>query len=183
MTPESHIIADWVDHERQADFGWICENLDLFWSAAVLAFEDTGRGAIVVDITSLPLPGIGHRFGYFSQELVEECGDEDTRRMVAEYDPGQELVLVLLKPSDRSSTYRIGTHATPTEEPSASEARFVHTGESETRAKLEAPEIETLIAWEAEGGCEAACPDHCWVEPDGVCPHGKPSWFLHLGLI
>jgi hypothetical protein len=25
--------------------------------------------------------------------------------------------------------------------------------------------------------------DGCWVEPDGICPHGCQSWFLVLGLI
>lgn len=25
--------------------------------------------------------------------------------------------------------------------------------------------------------------DGCQVEPDGVCPHGHPSWLLRLGLI
>jgi hypothetical protein len=40
-----------------------------------------------------------------------------------------------------------------------------------------------LIQWEAQGGCEAACPHGCWVEPDGHCPHGKPSWLIVMGLI
>lgn len=44
------------------------------------------------------------------------------------------------------------------------------------------PSIEELIAWEFEdGGCEAT--DGCWVEPDGMCEHGHPSWLLVLGLI
>jgi len=47
----------------------------------------------------------------------------------------------------------------------------------------EAPDLETLMRWEAEGGCEAACSHGCWVEPDGHCPHGQPSWLLELGLI
>lgn len=47
----------------------------------------------------------------------------------------------------------------------------------------EPPDIETLIQWEAQGGCEAACPHGCWVEPDGICPHGKPSWLIVMGLI
>ena len=25
--------------------------------------------------------------------------------------------------------------------------------------------------------------DGCRVEPDGVCPHGHPSWLIYLGLI
>lgn len=45
----------------------------------------------------------------------------------------------------------------------------------------QAPDIETLIEWEADGGCEAT--DGCWVEPDGICPHGCRSWLLELGLI
>lgn len=44
------------------------------------------------------------------------------------------------------------------------------------------PDLETLESWMFEdGGCEAT--DGCWVEPDGVCQHGHPSWFLRLGLI
>jgi len=43
------------------------------------------------------------------------------------------------------------------------------------------PEIGTLMEWESEGGCEAV--DGCYVEPDGVCEHGAPSWLLALGMI
>jgi hypothetical protein len=25
--------------------------------------------------------------------------------------------------------------------------------------------------------------DGCSVEPDGTCPHGHPSWLIHLGYI
>ena len=35
------------------------------------------------------------------------------------------------------------------------------------------------MAW--DGVVEAT--DGCMVEPDGECPHGHPSWFLHLGVI
>lgn len=45
----------------------------------------------------------------------------------------------------------------------------------------EPPSLETLLAWEDEGGCEAT--DGCWVEPDGTCPHGCQSWLIELGLI
>ena len=47
--------------------------------------------------------------------------------------------------------------------------------------KAQAPDLETLMEWEAEGGCEAV--DGCWVEADGTCPHGCPSWLLVMGLI
>lgn len=45
----------------------------------------------------------------------------------------------------------------------------------------ERPDIETLEEWDFDGGCEAT--DGCWVEPDGICQHGHPSWLLRLGLI
>jgi hypothetical protein len=48
----------------------------------------------------------------------------------------------------------------------------------------EPPDLNTLMRWmHDDGGCEAACPYGCWVEPDGRCPHGKPSWLIVMGLI
>jgi len=43
------------------------------------------------------------------------------------------------------------------------------------------PSLSDLSAWMEEGGCEAL--DGCWVEPDGHCEHGYPSWLLHYSLI
>jgi len=43
------------------------------------------------------------------------------------------------------------------------------------------PAFDDIEDWDADGGCEAT--DGCWVEPDGVCEHGHPSWMLRLGLI
>lgn len=107
MTPENKIIPEWARQERQYDMTWIRENAGIFQLAAAMSFEDRGRGAIVVDTTIQPLQDTGHPFGYFSQEFVEEDFDDDTRRMVQEYDPTQEFVLVLLKSENRTSTYRI----------------------------------------------------------------------------
>ncbi len=48
--------------------------------------------------------------------------------------------------------------------------------------RVEAPSIEQIMEWEMyDGGCEAT--DGCWVEADGHCEHGKPSWLIELGLI
>lgn len=46
---------------------------------------------------------------------------------------------------------------------------------------VEQPDIEELQEDMEEGGCEAT--DGCWVEPDGTCEHGHPSWLLKLGYI
>ena len=107
MTPETRHIPAWAQRERQEDLDWISENLSLFWMAAMAAFGDTGRGAVVVDTTPEPVPGAGNPFAYYSQEQLEEQGGEDTKRMVAEYDPAHELILLLLKSGDRTSTYRV----------------------------------------------------------------------------
>jgi len=54
------------------------------------------------------------------------------------------------------------------------------------RAKWPEPTIneptdEELIEMGSDSVCEAT--DGCTVEPDGVCPHGHPSWLLYYGLI
>ena len=175
MTPENNSIPDWAQQERQRDLDWINENLEIFWMASSLAFEDVGRGAIVVDATSQPITDASRFFGYFLRDQIEEMGNEDTKRMVAEYDPTHELVLVLLKSGDRTSTYRIRAAQPESHEDAAQE--FLPS------QAVEPPSVETLMEWDAEGGCEAACPHGCWVEPDGTCPHGNPSWLLKLGLI
>jgi len=43
------------------------------------------------------------------------------------------------------------------------------------------PDIDTLMEWSEEGGCEAT--DGCWVEPDGSCPHGHVAWMIFLRMI
>lgn len=43
------------------------------------------------------------------------------------------------------------------------------------------PTLEELQEWFYDVGCEAT--DGCWVEHDGICEHGYPSWFLYLGVI
>jgi hypothetical protein len=43
------------------------------------------------------------------------------------------------------------------------------------------PDLDGLGEAVMDGVCEAT--DGCIVEPDGVCPHGHPSWLLKLGMI
>jgi hypothetical protein len=60
-----------------------------------------------------------------------------------------------------------------TREPRADGLRHPVTGERPSLAEVE--------EWLSEGGAEAT--DGCWVEPDGVCPHGHQSWLRLMGLI
>lgn len=172
---------EWAEQERAGDLAWIHENLHIFWPAARMGYETAGRGTIMVDTTSRP-PGEGHPFGYFDQTAIEQRMDEDTKRMVREYDPSWELVTSLLKSQDRISSYRIGvTFAEELRENLGSRVETSQQGEPPAMSSIEPPDIETLREWEAEGGCEAT--DGCWVEPDGTCLHGHRSWLLELGLI
>jgi hypothetical protein len=47
--------------------------------------------------------------------------------------------------------------------------------------KVKKPSLATLERWSSDCGCKAI--DGCWVEPDGICGHGKPSWLLALNYI
>ena len=107
MTVEQNKIPDWAKRERQHDMEWIKENLHIFWPAATNAYVQAGRGVIIVDTTQQPVEGLGHPFGYFAQSFVEQRDIEDIKRMVRKYDPDNELVVALLKPGERISTYRV----------------------------------------------------------------------------
>jgi len=47
--------------------------------------------------------------------------------------------------------------------------------------QVKKPSVSTLERWSNDCGCEAI--DGCWVEPDGTCEHGYPSWLSALGYI
>ena len=43
------------------------------------------------------------------------------------------------------------------------------------------PQNATMEKWVENGIARAI--DGCKVEPDGTCPHNKPSWLIAMGLI
>ena len=47
--------------------------------------------------------------------------------------------------------------------------------------KVKIPSVKTLERWSNDCRCKTI--DGCFVEPDGECSHGYPSWLLALGLI
>lgn len=107
MNPERRHIPEWAARERQSDLAWIRDNLHVFTPAAEEAFAQYGRGALVVDTTVQPVPGGGHPFGYFTREQIEAYDDEDIKRLVREYNPPDEMVVVMLKEEGKTSSYRI----------------------------------------------------------------------------
>ena len=42
------------------------------------------------------------------------------------------------------------------------------------------PDYAVLQEWERQGGCQAT--DGCYVEADGECEHGYPSWLVFLEM-
>ena len=175
--PPERDIPDWAQQERERDLAWIGENVHIFWPAAQLGYESVGRGAIVVDTTIRPT-GEGHPFGYLDQEAIEQGGDEDTQRLVRQYEPREEFITTLLKTQERMSSYRLKVLA---REDLAARVEEEEQTEKATTQAAGPPDLETLMAWEAEGYCEAT--DGCITEPDGTCSHGCNSWLLELGLI
>jgi hypothetical protein len=105
---ESKRIPPWAERERGRDIAWIQENLHIFWPAASKGFEESGRGAIVTDTTTLVRHGgeESNPFAYIPAEQIYAREWLDAIRMVREYDPSWELVTVLLK-EGRESAYRI----------------------------------------------------------------------------
>ena len=89
-----------------ADLAWIGPHLPDFHLAAVVAFQELGRGAIVID-TGFRVQGGGHPAAYFTQEQVARYEDPNFDRLITEYIPEEELVVILLKESQRTSAYRL----------------------------------------------------------------------------
>jgi len=132
----------------------------------------------VIDTTSTGLSE-DTPFQYSRQEPIEEQADETSLQLaelVADYDPESQLVAVFIRPGTEThyefSMFQMGIGETLLQ---AIEARGgLCPPESDTSVtpeipELEPPSLETLIAGESEGGCEAACPQSFWVEPNGTC--------------
>ena len=106
MTPEKNNLPAWAERERWSDLAWIAANLPNFWSAAILAYQDLGRGAIVVE-TNFRVPQGGHPIAYLTEDQIARYEDEDINRLVKGYTPEEELVVILLKERQRTSAYRL----------------------------------------------------------------------------
>jgi hypothetical protein len=103
---DSNELPDWAARERWTDLAWISDNLPAVTSAARIAYEEVGRGAVVIDSAYLTANG-SHPAAYFTESEILRYDDADISRLVAEYVPDKELVLVLLKESRHNSAYRV----------------------------------------------------------------------------
>ena len=106
MAQERNNLPAWAERERWNDLAWISTNLPNFWSAAILAYQELGRGAIVVE-TNFRVHEGGHPVAYLTEEHIARYDDVDINRLLTEYTPEQELVVILLKEQQRTSAYRL----------------------------------------------------------------------------
>ena len=61
---------------------------------------------IVVDAATRP-KGSGNLFTYLGRVDLERFEDEDVNRLLGQYEPGNEIVVILLKPYERMSSYQV----------------------------------------------------------------------------
>jgi hypothetical protein len=54
-----------------------------------------------------PTPDVGHPMYYVPNDLAQETDDEDTKRMLGEYDPAREFVVLLLKDEEKAQNQTI----------------------------------------------------------------------------
>lgn len=90
--------------DRDLDLKWITKNVRVISAAAKNHYLAGGRGTLIFDHTA----DGGAPDSYFIPQGEIPNDDSQTRLMVDEYDPSAEMVVSILKPGNRMSTYRLG---------------------------------------------------------------------------
>ncbi|KAA3642030.1 MAG: hypothetical protein DWQ07_25890 [Chloroflexi bacterium] len=106
---KEHIeLSDWREHERQAELDWIDQNQDALVEIALVELDEQGRGLVLVK-TNEYTESLGHPMSFLPQSVVEELEVEEPIQHVREYDPQQEIVVMLAKSNGIERTYKIQT--------------------------------------------------------------------------
>jgi hypothetical protein len=92
------------EKEGFEDAALIAQQVSVLFATAQLWYATTGRGIVVVDAT-LQLGKAFPALSYFGAAEVLHVGKAEMCRIVREYDPGCEVVVVLLKQANQMSTY------------------------------------------------------------------------------
>ena len=103
-------IPDWARKERVSDWAWIAENMYVLWPATQKAYQERGKGALMIDtrVVGKHEKGEGNPMYYLTEDALEQSEQyPDALRMVRAYDPTWEMIAVLMK-QGRESTYRVG---------------------------------------------------------------------------
>ena len=93
-------------HDRDLDLRWIGDNIGVIGSSAVEGYAKHGRGAFFADHTKDGVVPLVVYVPQSSGKLLDD--DPDAARMVRDYNPETEFVIVIVKRGDRASSYRVG---------------------------------------------------------------------------
>jgi hypothetical protein len=93
-----------VTADDELDSAWLSANLQSLSAWATDGFGDLGKGALLLDRRrSNVAPSV-----YYIPESEIDQHDEETLRMVREYDPGQHLVVMFLLSGNRTNSFQLG---------------------------------------------------------------------------
>jgi len=111
--------ADSIDpREREAQLSFIRERWDALAALAWERYEAEGRGVVILRVISTQGAGKTEAV-YVSARSLQAQGmpwpDPETERLVAEYQPEQEIVIAVERENGGNSTYRLATHPSPPE--------------------------------------------------------------------
>lgn len=109
-TEQRRRVPEWAERERTADLVWIAQHLDVLWPAAQQGYQALGRGAVVVDITTVAITeeGSGNPMFYLTEAQIAARNFPDALRLVRTYEPSWQLVAGLWKAEGKESFYKLG---------------------------------------------------------------------------
>ena len=97
------------EQQRAQEESWLKEHLPAFWNTAQGGYHKSGPGALVIDSRGKSLDE-ETPFYYVPQTNFVAQEDEISQQLadwVAEYDPAQQLVAVIIRPDDDTTVFSI----------------------------------------------------------------------------
>jgi hypothetical protein len=102
------LVSETADQLRQRHQQWLELNASAFATKASADYKESGRGAYVLDGTTWPPTFNALEYWPIAQRyfLTLKNGD-DIERMIGEYDPARQFVIVIWEPGGITLAYRV----------------------------------------------------------------------------
>ncbi len=100
----------------QHDHAWVQSNMVPLLVLSSQSFHEFGRGILIVNPATFSSEAKEPSYSYLTLEAVEQNVNDDTEptenefdpvRLLKEYDPDKECIILLLNPERTSRTYRV----------------------------------------------------------------------------